>query len=800
MGLLDTSDLSSVQAVFPFFASLLPIWHGDLWKASTLTLDAHLLLTEQAVQAVLVGLSRSNVRALRLQLIVPLSAETISLFCLSPQLVHLDLSLTDTDILPLVQRQTIIYCLPHIQSICTLTSIPDTCHRLRYPEYSSWAEEAEEQWQRWITTLARRAQHLAEPQWPHYLNCTNNRTDWTEAWEDDVKLAIQSEDVVWLRWLLAHLDQGANTDLPQHGSPLLIHACDHDAVDSGLLLLRYGAMLENHTRKYTALFVAAEEGALRMVPLLLQLGSNIVGEFDFNDETAISIAAFKFCGTVSHLLTKHETVRAAARSSIGGADLVNAILEHRPYDQWRTFGTQKVQLSFRLAEQAVRLVLLLERCTTQPLTSLPVCDRVGLQRRLVCYVFLHEKEAIASFPSEHVGMLLTPQALFALLSEHSTGVEHQIHPWPPCEPASPLSAVSLAAHLDRLNLELCTLKGSAVSWTSYPRLFTAQYRGIHYFGNHFVSDAVRYDHMHTGHLNRVAPAPAVYSMSSLTVCQQQLARESVVAGNAAKLVDLFEDLSEEEEERTQCCMSSNYGKYLESITADSDKPVFQQLHSLKALGYPHYATSDLPWHALRYASGLKNIKGLREHRLPLCWDEEGKPNHSVLGKVYAALFQPHQLEKHRVVHVSTSRVGSRLSRYVRPERETSITGAVRNGQVFYEGQFCVPDFSQPHSAETERAFGLSLRQFERFSASLIGSSKAEAGRTWKMTEKLLEHLCHHQQTKLLQLTQQVARQRGGYLVYCHRQGEYGLEPPPLLAKIYTRERKLMDSIGRQRFD
>ncbi len=120
-------------------------------------------------------------------------------------------------------------------------------------------------------------------------------------------------------------------------------------------------------------------------------------------------------------------------------------------------------------------------------------------------------------------------------------------------------------------------------------------------------------------------------------------------------------------------MSNNYAGYFrDSIRPDSESEVARLLYTKQALAYPHVTASefDLPNHALRYAAGLKpvNLKPLVDSRMFPEYKAAGRP-------VSACCHQ--DLAAHRVVRVSTdSEVGHHLSNYVRPERETSVTGAV----------------------------------------------------------------------------------------------------------------------------
>ena len=752
--------------------------------------DPTLQLCERAVQAVLVALPILEVKALRLYVNTPISDATISLFALSPQLDTLDFCDTSMDHLSATQRQTIVFCLPRIRTVFSQTCIPDSYHRLGFKVFQ-WDSD-EEEWAKVVDRIKRRSLQLAgshdgvllDRQTPHSF----------PQWEDDLVHALQTDDRAWLEWFLDHFSLGSNTFLPQQECPILLRAVDFDAINCVKLLLQAGAVIEEHSREYTPTFTAAQDGAVNVVPLLLQRGSNLRGEFDFNKETALSIAAHSFCTSVFGAFRLNNRLRLNSRESREITRLGQIL---REFD-WQSFGRQEERLALTLTEDAVRLLITLVLDGTT--ARLSQQDRFELHKKLLIYVIIHDKTVIVRNSLHR--MLLNEADYFDLISPHHIGSEHMLTRFPRQHPAVLMTEAELEQHVVRLNEELKEKPEEEVDWANYPRFFVAQYRGLHYFGKHFPSTAVLNDHITTGHLNRIAPAPAVYFMSSLTPNQGSEARESVLTQDAARLVDVFNNQAPEEAKQLQLFMSMEYDKYGKSITPDSDNPTLRTLYSMNAVGYPHYATSDFSYHALRYAAGLKQIDGLKESTKQPEYIGDGKPTNPVLGKVYIALFQPAELASHRVVHVSTTGPGPQLSRYIRPERETSITGAVREGFVFYEGQFRVPDFSVPYSTELQATFGLSRQKYEAHRSSILHSQKAALEVGSKAVNKLLDDVVKHQRSRLLRLAQTAAAEQGGHLIYCHEQGKYGLRPAPLCGVregLFKYEDDLMNSIGKERF-
>lgn len=618
-------------------------------------------------------------------------------------------------------------------------------------------------------------------------------------WEAAVLGALRCNDPHLLRQLIRSLDAGPNALLAE-GESMLLHAVDLNLPACVSTLIDSGASLEFHQRKYSPLFVAAEKGWLEIVRLLLQRGGNLTGEFDFNKETVLSIAAFKLCWFVSSCL---------AKCGIQTTD-AQRLIEAGPYNNWRLFGELEEELSFTLAESALRVAI--GALASSAFHSLGGHDLDQLKQRLAVYTLVHDKACVVRKRSDRMILSHSRYLRYATTRFHGAPVQDyqctRLQASVPVDPIPKLTKAALLTTVAQLNRDLSS--GIPIDWSTQPRLFVAQWRGMHYFGCYF-DDLARQDHIQTTHLHRVAPAPAVYSMSSLSLGANQMARESVLKQDGDRLRQAFDSVSDAANAKAQLHMSSKYGDYMRSVTKDSDVELYATLYSIKATGYPHYATSDLPYHALRYAAGLKPVDPLKRSRRRPNYNALGKPQHPVLGKIFICLLRPQDLAAHRVVHVSTEQ-GPELSYWVRPERETSFTGVVAEEIVFFEGLFDVPDFSQSHSAAVEERFGLTLAKFHAQRKTIHRLSEEHL-------DKFLDDLAHHQTERLLRLAQTEALRRGGHLVYSPRVNVLSLYRAPLhrnvplvpakgaqakhlratYGDLYKWEHELMHRVGEERF-
>lgn len=647
-----------------------------------------------------------------------------------------------------------------------------------------------------------------------------------QALEDAIREAIDQEDLENLTRLIPRLPQGINTHLV-YGCTVLQCAVDTNKPRVVEFLLNHGASLEAHAREYTPLFDAAEKGYYEVFKLLLNRGANITGEFYFNAETAFSIAAFKMNENLIHILKRYERCieqlpkpcqkmageHLTRWKTLGWADFSKSLIEQMMEDTdsdsdpaWIRFGkdpTLAGEYSVNALILQNNLTRLAKRLNDQELQI----DLQRLTELANIYRLMHDKIAVIEKQK-----LLHEKNYFAALGELKVFQLHALESTDTTPQFANLAKAQLEAMVVQLNEELKHKKESDIDWSHYPKLFIAQYRGLHYYQHYFDANQ-RLDHVFTSHLNRVAPAPAVYSMTSLLPTEHQMARESVLNENVQDLRDTLESFKhsgpiavggttyQSVNAQLQELMSNNYVGYKDAVTK-KQTPATQILFDKKAIGYPHYATSDLPQHTLRYGFGKKQVASLSQHRLHPDYDQTGKPKNQYLGKIYICLFTPLAMYQHRMQHVLGlhNRLLFNLRDPVAPERETGAPGGVESGYVFYEAVLELPDFTEwkdDYGAE----FGMNLALFNSYRASLMQAKLVNERAA--IAEKIMDFIIAHKEQQLLILAQETAKQRGGYLIYRHNDREYGLTPEPIRGTSYggipQAEKNLMQGVGSQRF-
>lgn len=677
--------------------------------------------------------------------------------------------------------------------------------------------------------------------------------------------AIDCDNVEQL--LMPITKHGVNTRLGEQGCSPLGYCVDQKAIKCLHFLLKRGARLEDHERNYTALFKSSENIAFEILQLLLKHGANITGEFDFNKETSLSITAFKFCHSFLNFLLEvdfesfilkrlrkeaEELAKDPAHAEFFKKNSIDSILNKKKEEGYCTTGIRAV-IEFKdriinhwhkLRECGVPLWIAFGETTDLSIDYTESCLILYQYIKKEYILFLSANELVKINQLQKLidvyNLILSKRKILeeippsTVKDEEATDIEdniehvHSIQPLVDFDlPVSVMTKEKIDIEIDKLNQELKQKTEAEIDWKKYPKFYIAEYRGIHYYRKYFTK-AQRADHRNTIHLNRIAPAPAVYNKVGSTPVRHQLTRESEVEKARIQTQDVFrqfqnsgpaiqywggkEQIFANQSDMLQQRMSNSYGGFMSDIN-DQIHSSTRMLYDKKLIGYPHYAASDLPFHALKYACGQKKLEDLTEWRLRPIFQADGSLLHPYPGKVFISLFSPLELYNYsaRSVIGKHNRKKLLLLGTVAPERETSIPGGIGAEIPFYEELLEFPTFLGEYQNSYLEKFGISIELFTKYkqeiAASWDGSAEERKIKRKKVKKKIIElTLISHKERKLLVVAQKEAIRRGGYLIYKHEDGQYGLEPEGVrLAskknKLITtvREKKLLLDVADERF-
>lgn len=195
--------------------------------------------------------------------------------------------------------------------------------------------------------------------------------------------------------------------------------------------------------------------------------------------------------------------------------------------------------------------------------------------------------------------------------------------------------------IEELNERIKRKEGSE---NNYPNLYIAHYRGLHYLRDRFQTPHTRHVHIKTSHVKQTTHSPAIYyktcigfstpqplkqqmstSVDELTVNFEKMSIEKVVPSYWSKDI-----LFSSPERRLHQRLSNSYDGFHNDIMSGI---YIEELQGMNSPESPYVAAADGPYHALRYAFGLKLPKCQRSFVFSPNYRNGGKPKHSKLGKV-----------------------------------------------------------------------------------------------------------------------------------------------------------------------
>lgn len=595
-----------------------------------------------------------------------------------------------------------------------------------------------------------------------------------------------------LRAILPQISNGANAVGGE--DHLLLCASQFGHEETVQYLLSCGAKVETHNthEQKTPLFVAAESGHDRVVFLLLRHAANMTGEFDFNQEDAVSIVIFKFRGLFDSALKKlkQDFLPSNLKAKIGRLSILNS--EFSPRTETLIIRTNdKVQVVEQKQEPWIALgehphkheMLILMAEIGSFLKSSDCFERESQQGQ-----FIQWQEIAESLAKK---LCILKQRTFELHGDttpfHSPTNFQLTIPVPDSEKLPRLTEEALIKLLEEINATIREVGIHAVEWDKYPRFFVAQHRGIHFY-SHLFSKEQRDDFANTCHLNRDMTCSGTFEMSGSSVPEKQLTRESSLMAASDKLKRAARDLAE---------TGPIQGHWPGARLFPSGRALFQQRYSNSMPGFrgdlttqgnliyrvfnplgvvktvPVLSTADLPTHALRYAFGLKPDGTSKGKELNPNFSETFIPQEPCLGVFFTNLVSILEWEKsdpNQVIAMQANGVVD-VSFRILYETETSFFGKLSQETNWLQTLIAVPSFDI-YRKEYLSQYNLNLRTFNLCKRWL--SKDAVSGLT-----KVLHRLADCQSQRIRELAQEEACRRGGYIVYRNEHGFYQLKPPTM---------------------
>lgn len=195
---------------------------------------------------------------------------------------------------------------------------------------------------------------------------------------------------------------------------------------------------------------------------------------------------------------------------------------------------------------------------------------------------------------------------------------------------------------------------------------------------------------------------------------------------------------------------------------------------------PFVSMGDIPYHALKYALGMKPYPGYENIRLQPRWRSDGRAERPYTGVVYVSLHPITDFNNDGPLHmVSLNRAAEvKLQKelIIIAERESPFLSFLPEHRVIHKYLAKFPSFNKPYCDSMLFKYGLTEDEYNKFKIALQGAAPhSQERKNIKML--LAETLCSYQESRLIEIAKITASQRGGVLIYRGIDGQFSLTPP-----------------------
>lgn len=189
------------------------------------------------------------------------------------------------------------------------------------------------------------------------------------------------------------------------------------------------------------------------------------------------------------------------------------------------------------------------------------------------------------------------------------------------------------------------------------------------------------------------------------------------------------------------------------------------------------STGDIPFHALKYAYGIKFYEGEQNKRLRPRYRKNGRPERPYSGKVYVSLHDPIEYAIDGPMHVPSLNETAKtiISEQVVPELEETFPSFIREGKTVAQHLAKFPSFEKEYKEIYLYKYGINKSTFEIFKTKIEETKPHSDER--KIVQNLLTlYLCNYHEVCLIEQAKIAAQNKGGILVYRDEFGNFSFYP------------------------
>lgn len=195
---------------------------------------------------------------------------------------------------------------------------------------------------------------------------------------------------------------------------------------------------------------------------------------------------------------------------------------------------------------------------------------------------------------------------------------------------------------------------------------------------------------------------------------------------------------------------------------------------------PFVSTGDVPYHALKYAYGIKPYTGHEGERLRPRWKNNGKAERPYSGVTYVSVHPLTDYDDDGPLHLislnrnAEIRLVNELN--IIAERESCFPAFIGKDRIIHKHVAKYPSFLVRYKRIYHYKYGISADFYNKLCAKFINAAPHSAEMT-EFKQVLGEWLCSYYEVKLIDIAREAAVQRGGVLVYRDINGYFALTPP-----------------------
>ena len=210
---------------------------------------------------------------------------------------------------------------------------------------------------------------------------------------------------------------------------------------------------------------------------------------------------------------------------------------------------------------------------------------------------------------------------------------------------------------------------------------------------------------------------------------------------------------------------------------------------------PFFSMGDTPYHACKYAYGIKFYNGHKSDRLRPQWRNDGRAERPYAGVVYTSLHPLTDFTSNGPLHLITLnreaeiKCASELTTIA--ERESCFPAYLSEDRIIRKHIAKYPSFKGEYKKIYQYKYGLTEELYDKFKLKFAETNPhTDENRAAK---KLLgEWLCSFQEVRMIDQARQTAEAKGGVLIYRDINGTFSLTPP--IDSINRNTKKMTEEI------